>query len=83
MPPAEFEQLHAVQGAIAGNGSVAPFSPKPADRPYARPVERERASRTLNGTLMTDGAEPGPADAGPASHSLNEITNNNSRDTVQ
>ena len=75
VPPAEFEQLHAAQGAIAGNGSVAALSPKPADRLHAPRIERERAGRTLNGTLKPDGAEPGPADAGPAS--LLEISNRN------
>jgi putative transposase len=64
-PPVEFEQLHAAVAAISGNGSVAAISPKPADRLYAPQPERERASRLLTGTLSTDGAEPGPADAGP------------------
>jgi hypothetical protein len=67
LPPAESEQLHAAQGATAGNGSVAALSHKPADRLYAPRIERERAGRTLNRTLRPDGAEPGPADAGPAS----------------
>ena len=43
VPPAEFEQLHAAQGAIAGNGSVVALSPKPADRRHAGRIERERA----------------------------------------
>ena len=84
IPPAEFEQLHAAQGAIAGNGSVVALSPKPADRRHAPRIERERAGRTLNGTLTADSAEPGPADAGPAS--LLEISNRNGinpADTVQ
>jgi len=75
IPPAEFEHLYAQQTSIPGNGSVAQPSPKAADRLYVPPLERERASRTLNGTLRPDGAEPGPADAGPAS--LLKISNNN------
>jgi hypothetical protein len=44
LPPVEFEQRHALQAAISGNGSVAVPSPKPSDRLYASRVERGRAS---------------------------------------
>jgi hypothetical protein len=44
IPPAEFEQRHAAQAAIAGNGSVAVLPPRPADRLHAPRIERERAS---------------------------------------
>jgi hypothetical protein len=81
--PAEFEQLHAAKASISGNGSVTELSPKAADRLYAPPLERGRANGHLNGTLSADGAEPGPADAGPASISQYSETNGqSSRDTV-
>ena len=84
LPPAEFEQVHAAQASIAGNGSIADLSPKAADRLCAPRLERERANGHLNGTLSADGAEPGPADAGPASPSQYSETNGgqSSRDTV-
>jgi putative transposase len=83
IPPAEFERLHAARAAISDNGSVAQLSPSAADRLYAPRAERERATGLLNGTLSADGAEPGPADAGPASISqYSEANGRSSRDTV-
>jgi hypothetical protein len=83
-PPAEFEQLHAAQAAITANGSVAVLSHRPADRLYAARREREHASYLVNGTLSNHGAEPGPADAGPASPNKNKNKNTDTRpgDTV-
>jgi putative transposase len=53
IPPGEFEQRHAAQGAISGNGSVAALSPRRSDRLYAPRLERARASEpetALSGT---------------------------------
>src|SRR4051794_16020104 len=53
LPPVEFEQRHAAQAAISGNGSVAVLSPSASDRLYAPLLERERASHpetALSGT---------------------------------
>ena len=44
IPPVEFEQRHAAQAPISGNGSVAALAPRAADRLYAPRPERERAS---------------------------------------
>ena len=60
IPPVEFEQRHAVQAWISGNGSLAALSPRAADGVYAARLERERAG------------DPEPAlsattDRGPAS----------------
>ena len=62
IPPVEFEQLHANQTAISGNGSVAVLSPRAADRLYARQLERERASSPETALSRT----AGPALAGVA-----------------
>ncbi|MCA1699903.1 MAG: IS3 family transposase [Actinobacteria bacterium] len=59
LPPAEFEQRHALEGSISGNGSVAAPSPKPADRLYAPRLKRERASRPQ--TALSGTTDPGPA----------------------
>ena len=50
IPPVEFEQRHAAKAAISGNGSLAALAPKPADRLYAPPPQRERA-RTASTSL--------------------------------
>jgi putative transposase len=60
IPPAEFEQRHAAQAAIAANGSVAELSPKPADRLQAAGLERGRANEP-------EPALSGPTDQRPAS----------------
>ena len=57
--PVEFEQRHAAQAAISGNGLVAALSPRPADRLYAPPLERERASHQQ--TALSVHTDPGPA----------------------
>jgi putative transposase len=60
LPPAEFEQRHALEGSISRNGPVAALSPKPADRLYAPRLERQRAKDT-------ETALSGPTDRRPAS----------------
>ena len=60
-PPEEFEQRH--QTAIAGNGSVAVLTPKPADRLYAPRLERKRASDPPTALA----SPPDPRPASPAS----------------
>ncbi len=59
LPPAEFEQRHALEGSISGNGSVAALSPKPADRLYAPRLELQRAGRPQ--TALSGTTDPGPA----------------------
>jgi putative transposase len=63
LPPAEFEQLHATQATISGNGSVAVLAPKPADRLYAPRLERERARGRQTALSATTDRRP----ASPAS----------------
>jgi putative transposase len=60
IPPIEFEQRHAPQPPISGNGSVAVLSPRPADRLHAARLERERAGEP-------ETALSGTTDQGPAS----------------
>ena len=60
VPPAEFEQRHASQTTITGNRSVAVLAPRPADRLYAAPLERE-------GVRHPETALSGTADRRPAS----------------
>jgi putative transposase len=53
IPPVEFEQRHARQASISGNGSLTAHPPRPADRLYVPRLERERASEpetALSGT---------------------------------
>ena len=59
IPPVEFEQRHAVEAAISGNGSVAAISPRAPDRLYAPRLKRERA-RTTSTALsgLTEQGEP-------------------------
>jgi hypothetical protein len=59
LPPVEFEQRRAARAAISGNGSDAALSPRPADRLYARRLERERASEPQ--TALSAPTDPGPA----------------------
>ena len=59
LPPAEFEQRHALEGSISSNGSVAALSPKPADRLYAPRLELQRAGRPQ--TALSGTTDPGPA----------------------
>ena len=44
IPPVEFEQRHAPEASISGNGSVAALPPRAANRLYTPQLERERAS---------------------------------------
>jgi transposase InsO family protein len=59
IPPVEFEQRSSATATLSGNGSVAVLSPKPADRLYARRLERERA--THSETPLSGLPEPEPA----------------------
>jgi putative transposase len=59
LPPVEFEQLHAAQTAISGNGSVAALPPRPADRLYRPRFVRDRARDAK--TALSAITVPGPA----------------------
>jgi len=59
IPPVEFEQAHAATAAISGNGSVAVFSPRPADRLYRPRFERDRVGDPQTALLAI--TVPGPA----------------------
>jgi putative transposase len=59
LPPIEFEQRHAPNTPISGNGSVAVLSPRPADRLYAARLEHERASNPE--PALSAATDPRPA----------------------
>ena len=63
IPPAEFEQLNALEAPFHGNGSVAAALQRPSDRIYAAAAKRERAS----GTETTLSCLTDPRPASPAS----------------
>jgi len=59
IPPVEFEERHAANTVISGNGSVAELAPSAADRLYAARLERERASKPT--TALSVRTDPRPA----------------------
>jgi putative transposase len=59
VPPVEFEQLHAANAAISGDGSVAALSPRAADRLYAARPELRRARHPE--TALSATTDPRPA----------------------
>ena len=62
IPPVEFEQLHALEGPISANGSVAGSSPRAAERLRAPRSEPSGATEHANGTEIGPPAEERVAD---------------------